>query len=186
MSQADAAVNESHSAPAASQDPARVDFPSVMSAAEPVRIAVLVTDQHLAQFEPTIYAEGVSIPYTVTSAGIRNMAVFLTNATCFCSLDVAMDRLQSYRPVHGCRGVVESHRDGTPHLHISVQKSKTQLTWDRPTIEHGGVRYRLDVRAPHGGAPIPCAPSFFLDREGEPRVTGRYQPPACPFGRGSR
>ena len=29
----------------------------------------------------------------------------------FCLLDVAMNRHQSYRSVHGCRGVVESHRD---------------------------------------------------------------------------
>ena len=67
---------EQMAAPAASQDPARVDFASVMSAAEPVRIGVPVTDQHLAQFEPTTYPEGVSIPHTVTSAGIRKMAVF--------------------------------------------------------------------------------------------------------------
>ena len=185
MSQADAAVNESQAAPAASQDPARVDFQSVMSAAEPVRIAVLVTDQHLAHFEPTTYPEGVSIPYTVTSTGIRNMAVFLTCARCFCLRGVAMDRLQWYRPVYGCRGVVESHRDGTPHLHIFVEKSKTQLTWDQLAIEHAGVRYRPNVRALLT-AEHQYNVHVYLDKEGEPRVTSRYQTPACPFRRGSR
>ena len=114
---------------------ASVSVPSVLGPrANPVRVAVPVSDVQLAQFEGKSHRKGWRFHTPSLEVGSETCPSFSSFARCFAPLDVALRCIHRWRLVRGCRGVVESHRDGTPHVHIVVQKTKTELSWKQITV----------------------------------------------------
>ena len=90
-----------------------------------VRVAIPFTDDHAGGME-TLFSDptlGEAQVYSIASPGIRNQQILLTYARCECPLLSALEQIQCHKPTNGTRGVVESHKDGTSHVHIYVQKS---------------------------------------------------------------
>ena len=69
----------------------------------------------------------------------------MTYAKCFVPLDVVLRKLTDEHTVRGVGGVVESHNDNTPHVHMCVQRSRTKMRPEHLIVEHDGVAYRLNI-----------------------------------------
>ena len=109
---------------------------------------VLIPDDAIGGME-TLFADpslGQAMTYSITAPGFRDQHVLLTYVHCTCPLVSALDQLQCHAAVTGCRGVVESHKDGTPHLHVYVQKTKSLLSWSQVTIKYSGMSWRHHAR----------------------------------------
>ena len=107
--------NSAEVEPAASAAPAvaeaSVSVPCVLGPrANPVRVAVPVSDVQLAQFEGKSYPEGLAIPYSISGGGIRNMSILLTFARCFARLAAHPKVEASARVQGGGGGVPRSRR----------------------------------------------------------------------------
>ena len=164
------------SASEAYAETALTDAPATSGVAIPVSSEQMEAVQSSALFDPAL---GTPVSYTCASPGIRNQAVLLTYARCVCPLQSLLEQLQGYKSVSGCRGVVESHKDGTPHVHVYMQKSKTLMTWEKLSVQHGGVRFRPNVRVLRTHWHQWNAFEY-LSKEGTPIETGRFMSPVCP------
>ena len=142
---------------------------------------ILIPEDAIGGME-TLFADpslGDAICYSISAPGFRNQHVLFTYVRCACPLSSALDQLQSHGAVTGCRGVVESHKDGTPHLHIYVQKSKTMLSWNQVTVRYSGMSWR-----PHARVLSTQWHRYntylYLEKEGVPQQSGRFCPPLKP------
>ena len=102
----------------------------------------------MEHFEDRIPAAG-TLHDTSTHGGfqIRTARIALTYARCPIALESCFRQLASVSStIRGMRGVVEPHQDGTPHVHIIVQKSNTAIPYRNLILEEGGLLYRCDVR----------------------------------------
>ena len=112
------------------------------------RRSVSVTSVQMEHFEDRIPAAG-TLHDTSTHGGfqIRTARIALTYARCPIALESCFRQLASVSStIRGMRGVVEPHQDGTPHVHIIVQKSNTAIPYRNLILEEGGLLYRWDVR----------------------------------------
>ena len=127
---------------------------------------------------------GEAQAYSISAPGFRNQNLLLTYVHCTCPLVSALDQLQGHAAVNGTRGVVEFHRDGTLHLHVFVQKSKTLLSWQQVTLKYAGMSWRPHARV-LSSAWHKYNTYVYLEKEGTPQQTGRFAPPLRPTRGGS-
>ena len=90
---------------------------------------------------------GVPAPGAADTGGVRNQHIFLTYSQCPVPIGVLFDLLKTKRAELGMREVIESHRDGRPHVHFYVQKSPSPLTFDQMYFtDADGHRWICNVR----------------------------------------
>ena len=138
---------------------------------------ILIPEDAIGGME-TLFADpslGTATTYSITAPGFRNQHVLFTYVHCTCPLLSALEQLQCHAAVTGCRGVVESRKDGTPHLHVYVQKTKTLLSWNQVTVKFAGMSWR-----PHARVLATMWHRYntylYLEKEGVPQQTGRFCP----------
>ena len=122
----------------------------------------------------TLFADpslGPAQAYSISAPGFRNQHVLFTYVHCNCPLLSALEQLQVHAAVNGTRGVVELHADGTPHLHMYVQKSKSLLTWTQVTIRYSGMSWRPHARV-LSTAWHKYNTFVYLEKEGTPNKRG--------------
>ena len=112
------------------------------------RTEIPLTAEQLEAMESTLPAAGTFLgTSTHGNFQIRTARIALTYARCPIPVEDCFRQLASVSStIKGMRGVVEPHRDGTPHVHIIVQKSNTAIPYRNLILEEGGILYRCDVR----------------------------------------
>ena len=112
------------------------------------RRAIPVSEAQLEQMESTLPAAGAfHDTSTHVNFQVRTTRIALTYARCPVPLDEVFSQLATgSRAIKGMRGVIESHRDGTPHVHVIVQKRNSAIPYRNLLLSHQGMIYRCDIR----------------------------------------
>ena len=112
------------------------------------RSEIPITEAQLESMETTIPSAGTFLPTsTHLNFQVRTGRIALTYARCPIPIEDVFRQLSSCSTtIKGMRGVIEAHRDGTPHVHVIVQKSNSSIPYRSFILEHSGNLYRCDVR----------------------------------------
>ena len=108
---------------------------------------------------------------------VRTAKIALTCARCPCPIAEAFAQLSSNsRAIQGMRTVVGPHRDGTPHVHVIVQKKNSAIPYRSLLLSFENAVYRCDIRTLSTKR---CQLNWhtYLEKHGEPSVWGQYEAP---------
>ena len=112
------------------------------------RHSIPVTQAQLEQIESTIPPAGAFLDTsTHVNFQVRTTKIALTYARCFVPLEEVFAQLATgSKAIRGMRGVIEPHMDGTPHVHVIVQKKNSAIPYRNFLLSYQNVVYRCDIR----------------------------------------
>ena len=153
---------------------------SISSQQEPAAGSAQRVAIHLRDEAPDAMGPGkFEIGKLVSSAGLSTyqvgaQAVGLTFPRCPVLLAEIFRNLAANKAFVGCRGVVERHSDGTPHVHVLLQKTRTTIPTDRHCCYFEGQVCRchvsiLSTRVHQQRWHV------YLEKEGVPEQFGQYK-----------
>ena len=112
------------------------------------RREIRLSAAQLEQMESTLPSAGAfHDTSTHPNFQVRTTRIALTFARCPIALEEVFSQLAAgSKAIKGMRGVIEPHRDGTPHVHVIVQKRNSAIPYRNLMLQQQGVVYRCDIR----------------------------------------
>ena len=115
-------------------------------------------------------------PAGLSTYQVRAQAVGLTFLRCSGPLAEIFRNLAANKEFVECRGVVDRHSDGTPHVHVLLQKTHTTISVDRLCCYFVGQVCRCHVRILSTRVHQQRW-HVYLEKEGVPEQFGHYKVP---------
>lgn len=128
--------------------------------------------------------EEEALPTEGRAFTLRAKRVGLTYAQCPIPPEEAAKMLMGVKGTVGLRVAAEKHADGTPHLHVFLQKGQERKDGNVYDLTFEGKTYHPNIR-PLKSAKHACNWHFYIEKESKPVQAGTYKVPAL-GGRGKK
>lgn len=128
--------------------------------------------------------EAEALPTQGRAFTLRAKRVGLTYAQCPIPPEQAAKMLMGVKGTIGLRVAAEKHADGTPHLHVLLQKGQERKDGDAYDLIYEGKTYHPNIR-PLKTTKHACNWHFYIEKESKPVQAGTYKVPSL-GGRGKK